>query len=308
MKKLFVVITCITSICLMNLLCGCGKSDKHLNQEAERIFKELSRQNDTTLLDAFTIIDNYESQKINPDPSSQEAKERRRLYWRAQKYVNNKILAIAPEYIDNTDKDNPRVEPKIYIRVMRLCGLSAYQFKDDEEVTFDGPGWKILFFFIFVVIAVIFQHFKTSTPKKHKKVPPQLIVNKTLPPLAPFIDCSEVKLNVPVQSVSRQNTKASSPDSNSQPLNIEKGVITIIGVIVIIYLMSWNINDLFDGKESAVFPMILAFAGYLGLWGWNAFYALKHKDVGKIIILIFLPFIGIILCSFLMSKNNKKEL
>ncbi len=95
---------------------------------------------------------------------------------------------------------------------------------------------------------------------------------------------------------------------NGQPLNLENGLKTLAGMIVIIVILGNYFPALMDdfshNDDEAVFFVLLALAGYLLLWGWNAFIALKHNDTGKIVILTFLPFIGILFCSFLMPENK----
>lgn len=107
------------------------------------------------------------------------------------------------------------------------------------------------------------------------------------------------------QTVSHQTPFPSHPNLSSQPLNIENGVMSLIGMIVIMLLLFLSIGAPPEANDRVIPMFIIACLGYAGLWGWNTFCALKHNDIGKIIILTFLPFIGIIFCSFLTPKANK---
>lgn len=95
---------------------------------------------------------------------------------------------------------------------------------------------------------------------------------------------------------------------NGHPLNLENGLRTLAGMIAIIVIL-WNclpalLDDYSHNDDEAILPVLFAMGGYLLLWGWNAFIALKHNDTGKIVILTFLPFIGILFCSFLMPEDQ----
>ncbi len=107
------------------------------------------------------------------------------------------------------------------------------------------------------------------------------------------------------QTASPVKVSSSHPNINSQPLNIENGVMSLIGMIVIMLLLFLSIGAPPEANDRVIPMFIIACLGYAGLWSWNTFCALRHNDIGKIIILTFLPFIGIIFCSFLMPKENK---
>ena len=120
-------------------------------------------------------------------------------------------------------------------------------------------------------------------------------------PIRPTLRLSEKQL------ASASQTAVSASVSKSQPLNIENGLKTLIELVVIIFIIMLFLID--ERKEESAILCIIACVGYFYIWGLNAFIALKHKDTGKIIILTFLPFIGILFCSFLMPKddNNAKR-
>ena len=89
---------------------------------------------------------------------------------------------------------------------------------------------------------------------------------------------------------------------NGQKLNLYNGIGTIIILGIIILLMVRSICEGLDEKGLA-----WACIWYFCVWAWYAFHALKQNDVGKILILTFMPFIGIIFCSFLEPKETNTK-
>ncbi len=93
--------------------------------------------------------------------------------------------------------------------------------------------------------------------------------------------------------------------------NIEEGVGTVIVLAIIFAVWVWSLSVVFDPYETekgaATIWTLITGLGYLGLWGTYTYQALTRNEIGKIILLTFLPGIGIILCAFLSPKEKKDQ-
>lgn len=105
----------------------------------------------------------------------------------------------------------------------------------------------------------------------------------------------------PIRPVLYHQDKTNLFVSENFKLNIYAGIEAIIiqGVIVFFMVCSLihKLNEL----------LIIACIFYLCFWGWHVMQALKKNESSKVLLLIFLPVLGIILCSLLTPQENKKE-
>ena len=97
----------------------------------------------------------------------------------------------------------------------------------------------------------------------------------------------------------QETTDSSAIDISN--LNLKAGIGAIIYSVFIIFLMWVALRDN-DNLFLAV-PCIL----YLLDWGILAMGALKNGETGKIVLLTFVPFLGIILCAFLSPPEIKEN-
>ena len=106
----------------------------------------------------------------------------------------------------------------------------------------------------------------------------------------------------PIQSFlnNHQTDKNLSSDINDSNLNIGAGLGTIIMMAGIIVLMIVAYQ-----AESQHWIAILCLV-YLFIWGSYIVDAIKKNNIGKVILLIFLPFLGIIICGFLTPNEDQK--
>ena len=84
-------------------------------------------------------------------------------------------------------------------------------------------------------------------------------------------------------------------------LNLHAGFEAIVIQGVIVFFMVWSLFN----KLNEFLVIMCIF--YLCLWGWYIVQALKKNETSKILLLIFLPVLGIILCSLLTPQENRKD-
>ena len=105
----------------------------------------------------------------------------------------------------------------------------------------------------------------------------------------------------PIHSNSHHLKNANfSSGSSGSGVNINEGICMLIAVAVLCILMVGG----YPG-----FLFIIGCLGYLFLWGCYVVSALKRNDIGQVILLIFLPVIGIIISALLspVEKNTLKD-
>ncbi len=102
------------------MLAGCGKSNEEWDREAVRIIQEQHLIEDRDFMNALVIIEKRENTK--PRIYKGEFFD---AYLASMAYIERRLQNAAPEY-----SKNGKIESKLFMQIMRSCGISSYQFKD----------------------------------------------------------------------------------------------------------------------------------------------------------------------------------
>lgn len=79
------------------------------------------------------------------------------------------------------------------------------------------------------------------------------------------------------------------------------GLSIFIGIVGIIMFFAWMFSER-EVPGKVIFWGMIGLIMYLSVWFQHLYYALKAQNTAKIVLLIFLPLIGIILCELLPSE------
>lgn len=98
------------------------------------------------------------------------------------------------------------------------------------------------------------------------------------------------------------------PATASSAVSMDRGVVTTIAIVIICIILGKNFPSLYDGYYSndlsAILWCLFGLLSYLAIWGELIYRAVTRNEIGKILLLIFIPLIGVVLSSFLTSAEN----
>ncbi len=95
------------------------------------------------------------------------------------------------------------------------------------------------------------------------------------------------------------------------PLNLAGGISTSVGVLILCFLIFKNMASLADDSvlndEAATFGLLISILLYLAVWAVHIYRELRDNNIPKLLLLIFIPVLGIIFSAFLWKQPENQE-